>query len=133
MSTSTPPPTTSMREPKREPSRPPSRRPARESPPVTTPMTALGYQMPTPRMARLRPMARASRLVATLRLTSVQPLDISARTRDGSGCRPERIIRAPTQTSRPNATQWSMTVTWWATRLPAYQPSTGIRNWKSPK
>ena len=71
---------------------------------MTSPIVTLGVQMATSSMARRKPTASASMLVATLSVTSVSPRE-GSRGSASSEARPERIMRTPTKESSASAIQ----------------------------
>ena len=82
--------------PNREPRLAPSFSPATDMAAVTMPMTTAGNQISTPIIARLKPTARASMLVAMLSMISDQPFEGSPAPGSSSPLRPDWIIRPPT-------------------------------------
>ena len=99
------PPAISIAFPNFFPSRLPIRNPSQDINTVTTPMTMAGYQIVTPINPKLKPTARASMLTAMESSTIVQPREGSVFCCSVSRSKPARIIRPPTNTSRPKATQ----------------------------
>jgi len=127
------PPTTCALFPTQGPTRAPIRIANMHIAPVTMPLTALGYHTGTRNIAMLKPTASASMLVAMESNTRITPRVGSPASSTLAGFSPARIIRTATKARRARAIQWSNEETTGSTVSPSLQPTTGIRNWKSPK
>jgi len=102
------PPTTSALFPSQPPAFFPSRKPVTVTTKAITPIVMQAGKMFTSKKAKLKPIARASMLVATERTRSKNPLVMSLFLRWPSLLRNDsQIIRLPTRDRSTKASQWS--------------------------